>query len=337
MALSLHSRPRMPIAVTIGRVGGMFREFFFLQQARKKSAELSVSQRRSVETFFQGAKRRLAVARRLREPDQNHVSLSLYHGAALLLTFAYLVSKDESVDLDALTPDAAFQKLAEVRGREQKDLPPSFGLARRWVIGRDPLAVERLSAEEAGCAIDDFEATTRWLLTLVEPRSVRSLQATRIMRALATTLGVTALAAWGVIHLFAPKNIARRKPTQASSADYDTKPAAVVDGERNGSFGFHSRLEDSPWWSVDLRRSYSIKTIKVFGRGDCCFQQSVPLALEVSDGVGPFRRIAERTEPFSEKDPWVVVPSGSEKARVVRLRSERSTNLVLSEVEVYGR
>ncbi len=43
--------------------------------------------------------------------------------------------------------------------------------------------------------------------------------------------------------------------------------------------------------------------IKVFGRGDCCHDQSIPLTLEVSDYGTSFRSIAHRTAEFSEEDP----------------------------------
>lgn len=313
-----------------------FREFFLLEKARKRSAGLTITQQRTIRTFYRGARRRIAVARGLREPDQSHAGLSLYRGAALLLTFAYLVSKDENVDLDSLSPDAAFQKLVEVLKADRRDPPPpSLALARRWVGGPDPLAVERLSAQEAGCAIDDFEVTTRWLLRLVEPRSPRDLQFARIVRLLVLALGLGGLLIGATIKLLSPTDIARHKVAGSSSAEYGTTPAGAVDGEKNGSFGFHSGLEDSPWWSVDLQRTYRLKTIKVFGRGDCCTEQSVPLAMEVSDDGLSFRKIAERIEPFSEKEPWVVRPA-SAFARRVRLRTERRGHLVLGEVEIYG-
>jgi hypothetical protein len=252
------------------------------------------------------------------------------------LTFAYLVSKDESIDLDPLSPDAAFQKLVEMLKTDRRDPPPpSFALARRWVAGPDPLAVERLSAQEAACAIDDFETTTRWLLRLVEPRSPRDLQFARIARLLALALGLGGLLIGATIKLRSPTDIARHKTAGSSSAAYGTTPAGAVDGEKNGSFGFHSGLEDSPWWSVDLQRTYRIKTIMVFGRGDCCTEQSIPLAMEVSDDGRSFRKIAERIEPFSENEPWVVRPD-SVFARSVRLRTERRGHLVLGEVEIYG-
>ena len=72
------------------------------------------------------------------------------------------------------------------------------------------------------------------------------------------------------------------------------------------------------------------------GRGDCCFDQSIPLAIEVSDDGVTYREMARRTSPFSQKEPWVVaLPRVA--ARFVRLRTLRHSVLVVSELEVYGR
>jgi hypothetical protein len=49
-----------------------------------------------------------------------------------------------------------------------------------------------------------------------------------------------------------------------------------------------------------------------------------------------YTKVAGRTEPFSQSDPWVA-NTGAAVARFVWLRSERRAYLVLSEVEVYGK
>ena len=87
--------------------------------------------------------------------------------------------------------------------------------------------------------------------------------------------------------------------------------------------------------AIDLGRNVAITRVKVYGRGDCCFDQSIPLAVETSmDGV-TYTKIGERTEQFSQFSPWVVKPT-SVVARYVRLRTLRNSVLVMSEVEVYG-
>jgi hypothetical protein len=141
-----------------------------------------------------------------------------------------------------------------------------------------------------------------------------------------------ALIAWAL----APANLALHKPATSSSSGFDTTPSGATDGDKFTRFGFHSAEEDSPWLSIDLQRPYEISAVKIYGRGDCCFDQSVPLALEVSDDGTTYRQIAERTQSFSQSDPWIVRPDRT-LARFVRLHVMRRSYLVVSEVVVNGR
>lgn len=72
------------------------------------------------------------------------------------------------------------------------------------------------------------------------------------------------------------------------------------------------------------------------GRADCCYDQSVPLALEASNDGAHFRRVAVRWQPFSQSEPWLIEPP-SLAARFVRFHTLRDSVLVLSEVQVFGR
>jgi hypothetical protein len=138
------------------------------------------------------------------------------------------------------------------------------------------------------------------------------------------------------VWVFSPKNLAKGRPATASGAAmFSSLPAGAVDGSTSGAFGYHSVMEDKPWLAVDLGRSYALEQVKVYGRGDGPFDQSVPLALEVSDDGATYRQIAERAEPFSSMDPWIVKPQGV-VAQFVRVHTLRQSYLVLGEVEVYG-
>jgi hypothetical protein len=144
-----------------------------------------------------------------------------------------------------------------------------------------------------------------------------------------------ALLVWLVLRVTAPKNLARDKPAVASSYMFNTVAAGAVDGSKNGTYGYHSLIEDSPWLTIDLGRPHLIDRIKVFGRGDGYYDQSIPLALEVSDDGTTFQQIALRSDPFSEYDPWVVKP-GAIVTRHLRLKTMRRSYLVIGEVEVNG-
>jgi hypothetical protein len=320
---------------SFSRVRAWVREFFVLEQAQRQSSRLTESQRRSIRAYYDAALRRLSVAGDLRGPDQTYAALSLYRLAGLFLTFAFLISKEDSIDIASLTPNSAVAKLERALEIEQRSAPADFASVKPLLVASDLLALDSLTKEEASRRAEELDTTTRWLSTLVDPRSPLRLKLTRAVRLAAATLGAATLTVWLAIRVFTPPNLALNKLARSSSTDFGTAPVGAVDGEKNGRFGLHTHEEDRPWLIIDLGRSYRIGTVKVFGRGDCCYEQSIPLALEISDDGLSFRKLAERLEPFSESDPWVLVPGSPPAARFVRLQTQRHSELVVSEVEVY--
>jgi F5/8 type C domain len=136
---------------------------------------------------------------------------------------------------------------------------------------------------------------------------------------------------------YPPPNLALKAVVSASSAGFRTSAQGAADGYRYGQLGFHSREQVSPWLAFDLGGSHVINRVDTYGRGDCCFDMSIPLGLEASDDGVTYRLIATRKTPFSQVKPWIVRPKGL-TARYLRLRGLREGRslLVLSEVEVYG-
>jgi hypothetical protein len=140
----------------------------------------------------------------------------------------------------------------------------------------------------------------------------------------------------GVAWIVRAPNLALGRPATSSSAGgWGTTPAGAVDGVHYGWLGFHSSGAGKEWWSVDLGGPVALNRVVAFGRA-CCFDQSIPLAFEVSLDGKNYREAARRDEPFSQFDPWEVTLD-NERARFVRFRTLRDTYLVLGEVEVYGR
>jgi hypothetical protein len=172
------------------------------------------------------------------------------------------------------------------------------------------------------------EHGARWR---VARRALTSLTARWMLAAGALLLG--ALVAW---LCWPSPNLARGAQVSASSTDFDTVATAAVDGFRYGQLGFHSRVQRSPWLALDLGGPRVITRVQAYGRGDCCFDQSLPLALEASDDGVEYRALSTRRKPFTQYEPWIFRPRERLVARFVRLRSKGKMPLVLSEVEVYG-
>jgi hypothetical protein len=322
--------------LALSSVGHEVREFLLLEQQEKKTAAFKESQRRDMRAYVDAANRRLLVARDIRGPSQTPVALELYREAAIFYVLAFLVSKEESLDPSALTPEAALAKLDDAMAAEGITPPPELARVRPLLLVDDPLELDRLRDEESDRRAEDFEVTTRWLARLFDARSPREFKTARILRLSLASAAVLAAIVYFFAWILAPKNLARGRPTTISgSTMFSTVGAGVVDGSTSGQYGYHSALEDSPWLSIDLGKPYALNRIKVFGRGDEYHDQSIPLALESSDDGVTYQKFAERTEPFSADDPWVVRPTGV-VTRYLRLHTLRRSYLVLGEVEVYG-
>jgi hypothetical protein len=321
---------------TVERAREGVREFFLLERAEKKSETLGASQRQTIRTYHEAASRRISVAQDLRGPVQTPAALVLYQQGSFFHALAYLASKDESLDPLALTPAETFRRLDDAIVADGLVPPAGFDRAKSMLVASDPLELDRLTPEEAIRRIEELAVVARWLGHLVDARSPREIKTARAFRVLVAAGAALALLVNLGIGLFTPKNLAAHKVAVASSEALSTTASGAVDGSRSGAYGFHSQLEDAPWLSIDLGATFAITRLKVFGRADSPYDQSVPLALEVSDDGTHYRELAARTEPFSDHDPWVFHPAPALTTRYLRLRTMRRSYLVLSEVVVNG-
>jgi hypothetical protein len=311
------------------------RELLLLEKAERESASLSDTQRTAMRTYADAATSRVTVARDIRGTAQTPVALELYRRASLFYTLAFIASEDQTLDAATLTPEQAYRKLDEVLQAKSLRSPPELARVKPFLLSDDPLDSDRMSPDQAEQASQELEVTTRWLSRLFELRSPQQLRIARFVRLGFVAASALALVVWLFALVLAPKNVARGRPTTISGTTLGgTTGAGAVDGSSSGLFGYHSALEESPWLSIDLGSRYLLNKVKVYGRGDGYYDQSVPLALEVSDDGTTYRQIAQRAEPFSSSDPWVVKPDVP--AQFIRLHTLRHSYLVLGEVEVFG-
>lgn len=322
--------------MNLNSVRNKVREALLLEKAEQYSASMTDTQRASMRAYTEAAVRRLTVARDIRGTAQTPVALELYRQGSYFYVLAYLASKDPTFDIGTSTPESAYRKLEEVLERDAAGPPAEFARAKPFLLSTDALGPDRMPTDQGEQSAQDLEQTTRWLSRLFDVRSPKELKIARVLRVSIVAASALAIVVYFFMWLLAPKNLAKGRPAVASGAAmFSTVPAGAVDGSKSGQYGYHSALEESPWLSVDLGRHYAISSVKVYGRGDGYYDQSIPLALEVSEDGATYRQIAERTEPFSASDPWVVKPTGV-TAQFVRLHTMRHSYLVLGEVEVYG-
>jgi FkbM family methyltransferase len=137
-------------------------------------------------------------------------------------------------------------------------------------------------------------------------------------------------------------NIALNKPAKQSSiytmvANHE--PQGAVSGVISGRFGFHTDLEDCPWWQIDLLETYDIKEIRIYNRGDGWQERAFNLIVLLSLDELSWRAIHDQDGwPFGHspnKQIALRIPLNIEKARFVRIQLKDRQYLHLDQVEVY--
>jgi hypothetical protein len=141
-------------------------------------------------------------------------------------------------------------------------------------------------------------------------------------------------------------NIALGKPaTQSSVSAYSRNPqlaedaAGAVNGVITGTFGFHTGLDDPPWWMVDLEIAHRLSEILVFNRLNLP-KPSRNLKILVSETGQEWREVYRREseENFGGAygEPLRVTFETPPVARFVRIELVGKQHLHLDQVEIFG-
>ena len=310
------------------------RDYFLLERKQREIKEASTDQRASVYEYRDAAQRRLEAARVLLEAGLFHEALVLFSAGAVWLAKAVLCWRDPTADVTSIKGDELGRRLSVLL--EDLDDPTATRYARilARTIAEDPTAIDHLPRSEAAMRSEELDRLTRWLSDRIEPQSLRELARTRSLRLSAALLTILATPVAGAIWAVSPTNVSLHKPVTVSSQVPGTNPPGVVDDDMY-ALAFQSAPEASAWLVIDLGKRHMISDAEVFGRSDCCLDQSVPLAFELSDDGVTYRTVATKTDSFQSLRPWVVKPLAV-PARFVRLRMLRAGQLALAEVVIFG-
>jgi hypothetical protein len=132
----------------------------------------------------------------------------------------------------------------------------------------------------------------------------------------------------------------RSRPiTHATSKVTNQEDAAgACDGVKDGKWGFHTQLDDGPWWQVDLGASVGLDRMLLYNRCDAA-QRNRRITVLVSDDGKSFRQVYQHNGTvffgYTDQKP-LVVRFGGVNARYVRLQVPGKNYLHLDEVEVYA-
>ena len=110
------------------------------------------------------------------------------------------------------------------------------------------------------------------------------------------------------------------------------------DGVKDGKWGFHTALQDDPWWQVDMGAAMPLDRLVVYNRCDGTAGRAARLAALLSEDGQSFAQVYQHDGSAflgqSDGQPLSVSLHGA-RARYVRLQVPGTNCLHLDEVEVY--
>ncbi|XP_060099028.1 fucolectin-like [Heteronotia binoei] len=141
-------------------------------------------------------------------------------------------------------------------------------------------------------------------------------------------------------------NLARGRPTMQSSPGASAgigSSSRAVDGNCNGNWNSasctHTDLVNSPWWSVDLGREYSISLVVVKSRQDCCGERIQGATIHVGRHMGDLSKSSVSCGTIAdlrEGSLSTIHCNGAVGRYITIAIPDRVGYLTLCEVEVYG-
>ncbi|XP_030046107.1 fucolectin-1 [Microcaecilia unicolor] len=134
-------------------------------------------------------------------------------------------------------------------------------------------------------------------------------------------------------------NIALTGVATQSSVKFNGSPGRAINGDQNGNYHenscSHTSPEKSPWWQLDLQKSWKIETIVVANRKDCCPERLIGAEIRVGNSPDLDNPLCGTITDISQ-GPLIKLCCNGMEGRYVRVViPDRTEMLTLCEVEVY--
>jgi hypothetical protein len=140
-------------------------------------------------------------------------------------------------------------------------------------------------------------------------------------------------------------NVARGKPaTQSSTSRWSRSlslaqdASGAINGQITGGFGFHTDLEGSPWWCVDLEAVYPVQEVRIYNRMDHA-NRARSLVVSVSIDLMSWTTLHRHEGAFdfggADGAPLRIEPVEPVDLRFLRIHLAQPQLLHLDEVEIY--
>jgi hypothetical protein len=140
----------------------------------------------------------------------------------------------------------------------------------------------------------------------------------------------------------APVNLAQGRAATQSSTYYGNGASNAVDANTTSGAN-HTSLDNEPWWEVDLGAEYSLQSVTVWNRLDCCGSRLSDFSVFVSavpftgGTIAATRGLAGVSEFATIGEPGAVTHVAVNRAgRYVRIQLPRTDYLHMAEVQVWG-
>jgi hypothetical protein len=111
----------------------------------------------------------------------------------------------------------------------------------------------------------------------------------------------------------------------------------AVDGKTDEPWGFHTEMEENPWWQVDLGEVRKIDRVVLHNRGDAFPERAAQIKLSFSlDGKTCEEIFKNNGKSFGTGEAALAIPCAGKEARFIRLQVPGKTYFHLNEVQVFA-
>ena len=125
-----------------------------------------------------------------------------------------------------------------------------------------------------------------------------------------------------------------------SRGDLAADARGAINGIHTGADGFHTDLEENPWWLTDLGAVFRLSEIRVFNslKSPGMAARAYPLVIDISQDGNLWEKLFENSgySPFGGADGHPLIVRFDLSARYIKLRLTSRDFFHLDEIEVYG-
>jgi RHS repeat-associated protein len=140
----------------------------------------------------------------------------------------------------------------------------------------------------------------------------------------------------GELLVTADGNLALNRPTSQTSEGWGGVSSRAVDGNTDGNWVnnsvTHTYFENQPWWQVDLGAAYSVSSVELWNRTDCCADRLTNFNVILLDAS----QTVISSVNYSGQAGTTTTIQISGNARYVKVQLVGSNYLSLAEVKVWG-